>query len=767
MKFRISAWAIRNPIPVAILFIALTLSGMIAYTHLPIKQNPNVVLPLVMVNVTQSGAAASQMETQVTRPIEDALASLTNVKHITSRVNLGSSTTTIEFELGTDMQKVTDDVRTAVDRTRVILPPGIDPPNVQRIDLDSQAILTYVVQVPSMSPVALSWFVDDTVARALQAEPGVAPVNRLGGADREINVTLDPARMAAFGVTAPQVNTALYAFNVNESGGRSQIGEQEQTVRVLGEAATVDTLRRLMVPTAGRYVTLADNADVRDGQGETRGFARLDNTPVVGFEVQKTTNASDVDVEARVKAGVLALQKASPGVKFNLIQSSVENTRESFTATTHVLVEGMVLAAFVVFLFLKSWRATAIAAVAMPLSLIPTFSVIHLLGFNLDQITLLSLTLVIGILVDDAIVEIENIEKRIERGETPYRAAVIGADSIGLAVIATTATIVAVFTPVSFMPGIAGEFFREFGLTVSTAVLFSLVVARLLTPLLAAYFLKPRLHTTPAKPLGGLYRSVLDWSLNHRWVSIGIGGMIFIGSLVMMATRPVGFEPAGNPDFLSLSLEGPPGATRAFMENAVAELTQGLRRQAEDAQVFAQVGTANDPGNTADLRNGSVLVILKRDRVDRFGEIRKLIRPLLRQIPDVRISSQGDQGSFDFEIVLTGQDSAVLDRTQFALEQQMAALPGVSDIHPAPPPARGLIPFWVEALLYTVMPLFHLFAFVFLSVLLGWWFVAYLARPALRWHLLALVALAFLPAFYQVRLMTGNFPSWTSSGSGR
>ena len=347
----------------------------------------------------------------------------------------------------------------------------------------------------------------------------------------------------------------------------------------------------------------------------------------------------------------------------------------------------MVLAAFVVFLFLKSWRATAIAAVAMPLSLIPTFSVIHLLGFNLDQITLLSLTLVIGILVDDAIVEIENIEKRIERGETPYRAAVIGADSIGLAVIATTATIVAVFTPVSFMPGIAGEFFREFGLTVSTAVLFSLVVARLLTPLLAAYFLKPRLHTTPAKPLGGLYRSVLDWSLNHRWVSIGIGGMIFIGSLVMMATRPVGFEPAGNPDFLSLSLEGPPGATRAFMENAVAELTQGLRRQADVAQVFAQVGTANDPGNTADLRNGSVLVILKRDRVDRFGEIRKLIRPLLRQIPDVRISSQGDQGSFDFEIVLTGQDSAVLDRTQFALEQQMAALPGVSDIHPAPPPA--------------------------------------------------------------------------------
>ena len=517
MKFRISAWAIRNPIPVAIFFVALTISGLIAYGQLPIKHFPNISFPVAAVTVTQAGAAPSEMENQITRPIEDAIAGVTNVKHIISNVSLGVSTTSIEFELGTDMQKATDDVRSVVERTRVILPPSIDPPIVQRIEVDSVApILTYAVASDRMTPTELSWFVDNTIARSLQAQTGVAQVSRVGGVDREINVTLNPDHMRAFGVTAPQVNAALAQFNADQAGGRANIGGQEQTVRVLGQAQTVDQLRDLTVPAAGRYVRLADVAEVGDGAAESRGFARLDNRPAVAFQVSKTRDASDVTVEKAAVKQIDALAKAHPEVNFSLIVSTVEQTRETYIATVHVLIEGMLLAALVVFLFLRNWRATLIAAAAMPLSLIPTFTAIQLMGFSLNMITLLSLTLVIGILVDDAIVEIENIEKRIERGSTPYRAALIGADSIGLAVIATTASIVVVFTPVSFMPGIPGQFFKEFGLTVAVAVVFSLIVARLLTPLMAAYFLEGGGEEKPIRPLGGFYKKSLDWALSHK-----------------------------------------------------------------------------------------------------------------------------------------------------------------------------------------------------------------------------------------------------------
>jgi HAE1 family hydrophobic/amphiphilic exporter-1 len=686
MKLRISALAIRNPIPVAVFFIALTLMGLISYGQLPIKQFPNISFPLVAVTVTQSGAAPTEMETQITRPIEDAIAGIAGVKHISSDISLGASTTSIEFELGTDMQKATDDVRTAIDRTRVLLPPGIDPPNIQRVDIDSAPILTYAVSSNTLSPVDLSWFVDDTVARAIQAGKGVAQVSRLGGIDREINVTLDPAKMTAFGVTAPQVNAALYQFNADEAGGRANIGAQEQTVRVLGQAQTVQALRALAIPAAGRYVTLGDVAEVGDGQAEARGFARLDNRPAVAFQVNKTREASDVAVEKVVVASVAKLQAAHPEVTFTLVVSTVAQTRASYSATVHVLIEGMLLAALVVFLFLRSWRATAIAAIAMPLSLAPTFTAIQLMGFSLNSITLLSLTLVIGILVDDAIVEIENIEKRIERGATPYRAALIGADSIGLAVVATTATIVVVFTPVSFMKGIAGQFFKEFGLTVAVSVIFSLVVARLMTPLMAAYFLTPSTHTKVQKPLGGVYKVALDWAMAHRWWAAGLGAVIFIASLTMLGTRPVGFQPIGDPGYFYLNVEGPPGATRAQMQTAIGDATRMLLRQPDVDKVFAQVGSGSGSGGGDDLRDGTISVILKARRTHKTAQVRDLVRQGLRQIPDVRITTLGGFGSADVEIVLSSQDSAALDRVQLELQREMRELSVISDVRPSPPP---------------------------------------------------------------------------------
>jgi HAE1 family hydrophobic/amphiphilic exporter-1 len=576
------------------------------------------------------------------------------------------------------------------------LPPGIDPPNIQRVDIDSAPILTFAVSSKTRSPVDLSWFVDDTVARAIQAERGVAQVSRVGGVDREINVTLDPARMAAFGVTAPQVNAALYQFNTDVAGGRANVGGQEQTVRILGQAQTVVALRQLVIPAANRYVTLADVAEVGDGEAEARGFARLNDQPAVAFQVNKTRTASDVTVERAVDNAVARLSKVYPDVQFTEVVSTVKQTRAGFKATEHVLLEGMGLAALVVFFFLRNWRATAIAAIAMPLSLIPTFTAIQLMGFSLNQITLLSLTLVIGILVDDAIVEIENIEKRIERGATPYRAALIGADSIGLAVLATTATIVVVFTPVSFMGGIAGQFFKEFGLTVAVAVIFSLVVARLLTPLLAAYFLKPAVHTIPVKPISGVYKICLDWAMGHKWAAAGIGALVFFASLGLMASLPVGFQPVANPGYFYLNVEGPPGATRGQMQTAISDASQMLLRQPDVARVFADVGASGGGGFQAasggDLRNGSISVILKDQRTHKTDQVRDLVRAGLRDVPDVRITTLGGFGAADVEIVLSSQDSAALDRVQLELQHQMRTLTNLSDVRPSPaPPGPELV----------------------------------------------------------------------------
>ena len=581
-------------------------------------------------------------------------------------------------------------MRTTVERTRVLLPAGIDPPTVQRVDLDNAPVMTYAVNAPAMTATQLAWFIDNDVSRALQAQAGVAQVSRVGGAEREINVILDPQRMAALDVTAAQVNAALAAFSDDEPGGRASVGAVEQTIRVVGTAQDVTAIRDLSIPVQGRFVRLSDIAEVGDGQGEVRGFARLDGRPVVAVQVSKTNAASDVAVDERVQAAVAQLQQAHPGVTFTPIMSTADQTRRSFAATLHVLIEGIILAIFVVYLFLRDWRATAIAAAAMPLSLIPTFIFMAAMGFSLNGITLLALTLVIGILVDDAIVEIENIEKRIERGETPYRAALVGADAIGLAVIATTATIIAVFAPVSLMPGIAGQFFKEFGLTVAVAVICSLIVARLLTPLMAAYFLKGHLDRNYAMVSHGMpvrQRQVLEWALAHRAVCAAIGAALLVVALAIGATLPIGFQSTPNRDFIYIAVQGAPGATREDMAVAVTRATQIIARDSDVAHVLAQVGSTSgsfDAGG--DLRSGTLTVVLRHGHGRQSAKIQADIGPQLRAIPEARFYNQGNFGEAAVAMVLAGQDGAALERVQMQLLREMRDLPSIADPRAVPPP---------------------------------------------------------------------------------
>lgn len=681
MNLPISSWAIRNPIPVIVVFTLLTIAGLFSYSRLPVKQFPNISFPMVQVIVVQDGAAASEMENQVTRLVENAVASLPGIEQLASNVQLGVSATQIQFAIGSNLQKMKDDVRSRVDAIRIDLPAGIEPPRVEALDFTGGTLMTFAVSNPALSATDLSWFIDDTIARRLQSVPGVGQVQRVGGVSREINVTLDPARMASLNLTAAQVNQALNAYYRNYGGGRTDIGGAESTVRVLGETETVEDLRNLTIPLfSGGYAKLSDIASVGDGAGEARGFARLNGRPVAGFNIVKVDTASEVDVERGVLAAIADLEAVNSGLEVTKIFSLTDDTKANFHATEMVLIEGMLLAALVVFLFLRDWRATVIAAVAMPLSLIPTFFFISLLGFSLNVVTLLALTLVIGILVDDAIVEIENIQKRTLAGYTPFRAAMEGADAIGLAVLATTASIVVVFLPTSFMGGMSGQFFIEFGITVSVAVTFSLLVARFVSPLMAAYFLKPsKKGHRDVRKLPAFYEKTLAWALKHRLMASAVGGASFFGAIAVAGMLPTGFIPTEDPGYIQFSIEAPPGTTIEKMEQATQQLNGMLQEFPDTEDVFINVGST---GANGDITQGFATLVMREGHKLKTEELKQEIRPRLSEIADVRVTAMmtggGPSGS-DVNIILSSENTEALEKAQLDLLYEMRNMPEVSN----------------------------------------------------------------------------------------
>jgi len=486
-----SAWAIRNPVAPLLAFVMLLVMGWQSFNTLPITRFPNIDFPLVAVTVVQPGAAPAEMETQVTREVEDAVSGIAGVKNIISTISDGVSTTAIEFRMEVPTDKAVQDVKDAIDSAVGDLPADVDPPTVTRIDVEGQAIMTFAVTAPALTFEELSWFVDDTVKRALQGRAGVGKVERYGGADREIQIFLDPVKMQSYGITAQAISSQLAATNKNMGAGRSELGAGEQVIRTLGDANEAGRLAETTIALpSGRFVKLSELGNVVDGYEELRSFSRLNGEQVVTFAVFRAKGASEVSVAETVNTALDELRVANPGVSIDIVDETVFYTYGNYEAALHTLLEGALLAVLVVFAFLRNWRATLISAVALPLSAIPTFWAMDMLGFSLNLVSFLALTLATGILVDDAIVEIENIARHIRMGKSPYRAAIDAADEIGLAVIATTFTIIAVFVPVSFMPGIPGQYFRQFGITVAIAVAFSLLVARLITPMMAAYLMR-------------------------------------------------------------------------------------------------------------------------------------------------------------------------------------------------------------------------------------------------------------------------------------
>jgi multidrug efflux pump subunit AcrB len=658
MGFRnISAWSIRNPVPSLVLFAMLTVAGLFAFFTMQVNQDPDIDFPMVVVVVSQPGAAPTELENQVTQKVETALRSISGVDEIDSTVTEGNSQTMVQLQIGTPIDRAIEDIRSSIQQIRSSLPDGILEPQVIRINTSGNDLASYAAVSTSMTVKDLSWYIDDTVTKELLSVPGMASVDRNGGVDREIRVKLDPARLQSLGLTASQVNSQLRQVNLNAAGGRAEIAGSEQTVRVLGNAKDAYTLGRMQIAIGGgRMVRLTDIATVIDDAAEARSASQLNGAQVITFDFQRAKSASDIAVFHGAEKKLADLEKRNPDVKFKLIFNETEYAEKQYHSAIEAMIEGALLAVVVVFLFLRDWRATAISALAIPLSAIPTFWVMQLMGFTLNQMTLLALSLVAGVLVDDAIVEIENIVRHMRMGKTAYQAAIDAADEIGIAVLATTMSIVAVFFPVALMPGVPGQFFKNFGLTVVVSVMISLAVARLITPMIAAYFLKAKGQASHGEGrMMDWYMATLRWTLRHRWSSIVGGAAALALTIFFFAILPQSFQPDQDQDSSTANIEMVPGTTLAETQLVASQVTALLRKQPQVDDVYTRVFVGN----------ARVTAIFKKDKNLKSVQFERALAPEFAKIPDARVSFRSQQGwgssGRDITIVLGGADPVKLN----------------------------------------------------------------------------------------------------------
>ncbi|MFC5568832.1 efflux RND transporter permease subunit [Lysobacter yangpyeongensis] len=687
----ISAWSIRKPVPSVLLFILLTVLGLIGFQRLDIQDFPDMDLPTIQVSAALEGAAPSQLETEVARKIEDKLASLTRLDHITTTITDGAVNISVSFELDKDGEEALSEVRNAVDSARAELPSSMAAPTVSKLTMAGGSLLTYTVASSRLDEQDLSWFVDNKVSKALLAVKGVASVARVGGVDREVHVDLDPTLMAGLGVTPSDVSRQLKAVQKESSGGEGTVGGQRQSTRTIGTVGSASEVAAIAIPLSdGRYVRLDQIARVADAHAERSTLAFRDGEPVIGFQITRSRGYSDVGVSRDVHAALEAFAEDHPEVDIDEASNTVAPIEESYHDSMTLLIEGAILAIVVVWWFLRDWRATLISATALPLSVIPTFLFMALAGYSLNTVTLLSLSLVIGILVDDAIVEVENIERHLRMGKTPYQAAMEAADEIGLAVIATTFTLVAVFLPTAFMGGIPGLIFRQFGVTASVAVLASLLVARLLTPMMAAYLLKPAKAGDDASIDGPIMTRYLHWvraALARRKTAVVGAAVFFVLALAVLPMLPTGFIPNKDQAQSRVTLTLPPGSTLESTAATSQQAVKLLQSLPEVRSVFVSAGTATSGGGLSvsamsDVTSATLTIDLvpRDERKLKQSEVEAKMRGLLRALPGARIAVGGGASGETLSITLASDDPLVLSTTATKIEAELRTLKGIGNV---------------------------------------------------------------------------------------
>ena len=686
-----SAYSIRNPIPAILLFILLSIAGVLSFKAIGVQDFPDIELPMITVEAQLPGAAPATLETEVARKLENSIATLQGIKNLYTKILEGMVVITVEFVLEKDPMEAVNDVRDAVTRVRAELPADVRDPTVLRTTTAGKPLLTFAVTSSQNDEEALSWFVDNTVAKQLLTVNGVGRVKRMGGLMREIRVELDPARMAALNVTAAEVSRRLRQIQQEAPGGRGDVGGAEQAVRTIATASTADDLGKLELSLQdGRRIRLEQLAVVSDTTAERRALALVDGQAVVAFEIMRSKGANEVTLARDVREVIKTLSVARTDIKISEQIDNVQKTEENFEGSMHLLYEGAILAVIVVWYFLRDWRATIVSAAALPLSILPAFLGIYLFGFTLNMVTLTSLALVVGILVDDAIVEVENIARHLRMGKTPFQAALEAADEIGLAVIATTFALVAVFLPTAFMAGIPGKFFKQFGWTAVLAILASLLVARLLTPMMSAYLMKA-VPLSEREQTDGLvmrrYLIAVQWCLTHRLLTLVLATLFFVGSLALVPLLPKGFVPPADRGQTLVNIERAPGSTlqETFLAAERARLKLGAIP--EVVKVFSSVGAgvsgdAFARGSAAEVRKGSLTVTLthRSERKKNQQEVEADIRELLSREPGVRITVGPQDVGVKMQIVLQSEDPVALGAAAHVVENELRGLKGVGNV---------------------------------------------------------------------------------------
>lgn len=675
----LSTWAIKNPLPVIMLFIFMTLAGVIGFQKLTITNFPDMDFPSVMVTISLPGATPNQLENQITRKVEDNVANINNIKHISSTLSDGNSVTTIEFELNQNLSDAIDEVKEAVDKVKPQFPAGTNEPQVSKVTMAANPILTYQITA-NMDATDLSWYVDNNISRLLSSVAGVSKITRQGGLEREIQVSLDPNRLLMLNTSINNISSQLYNVRQDFSGGRVIIGGREQVIEARPNLNNVEDIKQLYIPLGNSgYSKLGQVASVMDTHAEIRQMAFLDGKPVITFDVYPTKGSSELSVAMAVRKVINQYIVHHPDVKITEISNSVSAIKSTYDGSMQALYEGAILAIIVVWLFLRDWRATFIAATALPLSIFPTFVTIYWLGFTLNTITLLALTLVIGILVDDAIVEVENIVRHLKTNQSPIKAAMEAATEIGIAVIATSITLVAVFLPTAFMGGIPGRIFKQFGWTAAIAVLVSLLVARMLTPMMAAYMLRPHPEDEKVGRVMKYYIQTVKWCLNHPRKTLLSTLALFCASLGLIALIPTTFFPAQDNNRVMLKVQLSAGSTLNNSQQVMEKIYQLTKNIQDISNVYATIGSGVQSGATtnsdSDVASGSVTFNLVDSHKRKLSqaELEQIIQNRLKTIPGVRFSIGGGGMGEQYSLVLTGEDSQLLkqvaNQVELALRQ--------------------------------------------------------------------------------------------------
>ncbi len=699
----ISSFAIRRPVITIVAMLALVLFGVAALALLKTDEFPDVQPPIVVVSVLYPGAAPENVEREVVEPIEDVISGISGVSEISASALDSFAVFIVEFVYEKDLQEATQQIRDEINAIRNDLPPEIEEPALTRFDPADAPIVSLALTSARRPATELTQLADLDISRVLRGLPGVAEAQVVGGITRELTVELRPQALQSAGVGVSQVVGALAAQNLAAPVGRLSGGLDERTIRLRGRLDSPRDFERLVISqSAGRLVRLGDVATVRDGTEEPRSAALFDGNDAVGIEVVKAKGYSTTAVSSAVLAEVSRIQATLPSdVELRVVRDAGARVERSVGDVEAALVEGAVLTVLVVFLFLNSWRSTVITGVALPISVLASFIAVWAFGFTLNTMSLLGLSLAIGILIDDAIVVRENIVRHVEMGKDHYRAAEEGTNEIGLAVAATTFSIVVVFIPVAFMGGVAEQWFAPFALTIACSVLVSLFVSFSLDPMLSAYWPDPHVPVERRwlvsrwlvrfndwfNRQADHYKSLIGWALRHRLAMIAIGTAFFVGALALPASGVVGgsFFPVQDVSEFTIVIETPPGSNLAYTRIKAEEAASLARAKNEVAYTFTTIGGTGGLGaRSGAVDEAAVYVRLtpKHERARHQEDVAQELRKELQRIAGVTawISGNTFGNEKQIQIQIRGRETAELNRVAEQVSGVLRGVPGAVDV---------------------------------------------------------------------------------------